>query len=271
MTIDPEIAKALAVPASVIIREVYGDSLKPGVQQVGTALGTLFGLGNTILWPVAWLNEKAKIALQANLERYRRKMENTPEDEVCAVLPEVGVPILEKLSYVTDEELSEMYIELLAKASQKQSANVAHPSFVNIINNISPDEAILMRSILINKAIPYDAIPYIEVRAPNRNDKNRWTTFHPMILSPTLLSELTYPDNGSAYIGNLSGLGIFNVISDRYMSGENLYEPIEAYARVIYPEENYDQIDVKLQLVRGAIWVTPFARLFFQACFSNKP
>lgn len=263
---DSDIAKALAVPALEFIREVYGDSLKPGFQQVGTALGTIVGLGNTILWPVALLNGRADIALTENLERYRRKLGDTPEDEVCAVTPEVGVPILEKLSYVTNEQLSEMYIELLAKASQKQSVNVAHPSFVNIINNISPDEAILMRSIRFT-----DGIPYVEVRSPQQNDPHSWTTLHPMVLAPTQLSKLMYPTNGAAYVSNLSGLGIFDVVSDRWLAGENIYEPLEEHARAIYPAEDYDEKGVTIKFSRRAISVTPFARLFFRACFSDKP
>ena len=263
---DPLIAKALAALSSGTIQEAYSDLLKPCAQQVGRALGTILGLGNTILWPFAWVNGIADIALKRNLERYSKKIENIPEDEVCPVPPEVGVPILEKLSYVTNEELSEMYIELLTKASQKQSANVAHPSFVNIVNNISPDEAILMRSIQFR-----DAIPYIEVRAPNANDTNKWTPFHPMILSPALLSELMSPANGAAYISNLSGLGIFKVHIDQYLDNENLYKPIEKYAREIYPVENYDQKGINIELKRGGIWVTSFAQLFFKACFSKKP
>ena len=193
-------------------------------------------------------------------------MENIPEDEVCAVPPEVGVPILEKLSYVTNEELSEMYIELLAKASQKQSANVAHPSFVNIINNISPDEAILMRSIRTK-----EAIPYIEVRAITSTAKRGWATADPMMLSPTLLSELTYPKNGAAYISNLSGLGIFDIMTTKWLVGENIYEPIEEHARKIYPVEHNDQRGVKIEFKRRVIRITPFAQLFLKACFSNKP
>lgn len=144
-----EIAQSPAV-----IKEVYGDLAKPGVQQVGKALSTIIGLGNTMLWPLALMNEKAKIALESNLERYRNKLKDTLPDEVCEVPPEIGVPIAEKLSYVTNEELSEMYTELLANASQINKANVAHPSFVNVINNISPDEAILIKSIKGNAGHP---------------------------------------------------------------------------------------------------------------------
>ena len=122
---DPEIAKTLAVPASKIIHEIYGDSLKPGVQQVGKALDTVLGLGNTILLPFAWGNEEQKSRLTQILNVIVGKWK-TRQKMKCAQFLQKSVSLfLEKLSYVTDEELSEMYIELLAKASQKQSANVA--------------------------------------------------------------------------------------------------------------------------------------------------
>ena len=64
-----------------LLQEVYGDLAKPGVRQVGKALRTVLGLGNTILWPLAWANERSKIALEYNLERYRKKMEGTPDED----------------------------------------------------------------------------------------------------------------------------------------------------------------------------------------------
>ena len=257
MTIDPAIAKALAVPASKIIHEVYGDLFKPGVRQVGKALDTVLGLGNTILLPVAWGNERVRIASNANLERYRRKMEDIPEDGVCPVPPEVGVPILEKLSYVTNEQLSEMYIELLAKASQKESANVAHPSFVNIINNISPDEAIFMRSIRYT-----DFIPYVEVREITSDEKHSWITVDPIVLSPTFLSELTYPNNGAAYVSNLLGLGIFAITPGDQLTSENAYKDVEEYAQEKLPVRASIKQGKKIIHERGVIRVTAFAKLF---------
>ena len=111
-----EFLKELAqVPG--LLKEIYGDLAKPGAAQAGKALSTIIGLGNTILWPFALANERAKIALEANLQKYRIRMESTPEEEVVEVAPEIGTPIAEKLGYVTNEQLSDMYIELLAKAS----------------------------------------------------------------------------------------------------------------------------------------------------------
>jgi len=56
-----------------LLKEVYGDLVKPGVSQVGQAIGTILGLGNTVLWPIQMLNEKARLTIELNLESYRKK------------------------------------------------------------------------------------------------------------------------------------------------------------------------------------------------------
>lgn len=63
--------EGLKVPGLLI--EIYGDIARPGVRQVGKALETVIGLGNTILWPIALANEHSRMALENNLERYRKK------------------------------------------------------------------------------------------------------------------------------------------------------------------------------------------------------
>ena len=247
-----------------ILHEIYGDLAKPGVKQVGLALAAVLGLGNTILWPVGVLNERARIALEANLEKYRKKMKGVSEEEVCEVAPEIGVPIAEKLSYVTNEKLSEMYVELLAKASHIQNANTAHPSFVNIINNISPDEAIMLKSIR-----PLRGVPYISVRL-QKKDKNEWNTLHPMMLNLSCLAELTYPGNSAAYLSNLEGLGVLDILSDIFMIGEGIYEPIEEKANNNFASFTKNIPDRELVFKRGKIELTSFGHLFLQACFSSE-
>ena len=95
--------EALKIPALLV--EIYGDLARPGVRQVGKALENVLGFGNTILWPIAWANERSRIALESNLERYRVRMEQVPQEKVIAVAPEIGVPIAEKLAYVRDENV----------------------------------------------------------------------------------------------------------------------------------------------------------------------
>ena len=77
LELSREVAK---LPA--ILSEIYGDLLRPGVKQVGKALETVVGLGNTILWPIALINGLGDLTLKRNLEKYRGKLENIPEPEI---------------------------------------------------------------------------------------------------------------------------------------------------------------------------------------------
>lgn len=248
-----------------ILLEIYRDLAKPGVQQVGKALGTVLGLGNTILWPIHLINEKSRMVLESNLEKYRVKLEHASQEEICPVAPEIGVPIAEKLSYVTNETISDMYLELLARASISHSASVAHPSFVNIIENLSPDEAVLLQT----AQHQLDGIPYIEMRF-GVNAEQKWITLNPMILQEKYYGALKYPDNLPAYVSNLVGLGILEVQDDVYLDLNEIYSELEEFGKRHY--SSFAEIDSpgKLTSNRGRILITGFARLFLRACFSSK-
>jgi hypothetical protein len=83
--------EAAKLPA--LLADIYGDLLRPGVRQAGKALETVVGLGNTVMWPIALANERARIALERNLEKYREQLEDVSEEKIVPVPPEVDVPI----------------------------------------------------------------------------------------------------------------------------------------------------------------------------------
>ena len=245
-----------------VFLEVYRDLAKPGVQQVGKALGTVLGLGNTVLWPIHLINEKSRLALESNLEKYRVKLAHVSQENICPVAPEIGVPIAEKLSYVTNDIISDMYLELLARASVSHSASVAHPGFVNIIENLSPDEAVLLQTMQHQ----LDGIPFIEMRFQMKAE-HKWITLHPMILQEKYYAALKYSDNLPAYVSNLEGLAIFEVQDDVYLDLNKVYNELEEFGKRLY--SSFSEIDGQRQLVsnRGRIMMTGFARMFFSACF----
>src|SRR5215210_4812252 len=114
---------------SGLITSIYKDLAQPGVQQLGKAIGTLLGLGNTALWRAEILNEKSRAIVQANVDAYHKRLETAPLDTVAAVPSEVGVPLLETLGYVSDSILRDAFVSLLEKASLHTSQDLAHPSF----------------------------------------------------------------------------------------------------------------------------------------------
>lgn len=252
-----------------LVPELYGDLAKPGATQAGKALGTVIGLGNTILLPIHWVNERSRLALESNLEKYRKRLEAVPEKEITPVRPEIGVPILEKLIYVTDEELSDMYVNLLAKASCVDTAKFAHPSFVNVINNLSPDEAVLLREIHRQGDLAF---------LTAKRDVTVWDTTKGRSASQLMGDLLTgvearirllFPDNINAYFSNLEGLGLIRIRRDWRMIQEDKYKSLETYYRPSFEESDDDGESQSLRFEKGKIEITPFGELFMDACLTK--
>lgn len=261
-------------PFADLIKEIYGDLAKPGVQNVGTALGAILGLGITLMWPIMWANERAKIALENNLEKYRERLENIPPEQITSVAPEVAMPILEKLSYVTNEDLRNLYIELLAKASIKNLNNLAHPSFINVINNLSPDEGILLKAFSEVELMPsaidqYRSIPFIEPRV--ENDLGHWQPFLKFLLKLPKHEPLVFSENFDAYLSNFSGLGIISIERQSYLTGVNAYdELIEALEYAKMPHiESLKERGMNITSQKGVIQITQYGELLLKALFEK--
>lgn len=74
--------------------------------------------------------------------RVSKKLENVPPEDIQPPKPHVGVPALDALRYTgAENELADLYANLLATSMDRQTAYRAHPGFVDIIKNMCPDEA----------------------------------------------------------------------------------------------------------------------------------
>ena len=75
-------------------------------------------------------------------DRVRAKV---PEDRQQEAAPSIALPILMDLRFIEDNNpLTKLYLNLLARAIDKERCNEAHPAFVKIIEQMSPDEAMVM-------------------------------------------------------------------------------------------------------------------------------
>lgn len=255
----PTILKSVAsIPA--LLKEIYGDLAKPGVTQVGKALGTALGLGNTLLYPLALLNEKTRILLVKNLEKYRKQLESVPECDIAKVAPEIGVPISEKLTYVTDDEISDLYVNLLAKASTTPTAHLAHPSFKNVIDNLSPDEALLLKALRNKGDVAFVDLLYIPDTSTGQA-----ATFRELETGIERDITLSFPENMVAYFTNLVGLGILNIRHDIHISDHAVYEELEKLYGFAPLDESSSATE-KYQWLWGTIKVTRYGRMFISAC-----
>lgn len=252
-----------AVKLPSLLVDIYGDLAKPGVKQVGMALETVIGFGNTILWPLTLANARSRMALERNLENYRLRLEQVAPGDVVKVPPEVGVPIAEKLAYVTDSHLSALYVALLATASSLKTMEYVHPSFVHVVDHLAPDEAIVLE----NFGGPEFVIPTVSAiwNSAESND-TIWDSSLSVLLSGGLSSNLRYPHRLPAYISNLSGLGLLEFDSTQELSDPSgIYDILETHWREKIGT-NSSHPERTLAFRRGFIASTQFGEQFYHSC-----
>ncbi|MEI2395578.1 DUF4393 domain-containing protein [Paenibacillus phytohabitans] len=250
-----------------VMKMVYPDLAQPGLQKVGQALGTVLDLGNTILLPLKLANANASVFFQHHMDKYRKKMEAIPEENIGLVQPTIGLKILDELFTVTNEEIAQLFINLLTNASTVDRAKYAHPGFIDVIKNLSHDEAKLINEIyIINDIVYYAELLVFE------EGTTMPVPLHFEFNSLSVQLDLTFPENDSLYIDNLEKLGVIERIDNYNPEDISKYdqlikrlEPfIEDYNTVLMePQENRGQLSVKPS--RGRYPLTSFGESFLES------
>lgn len=195
--------------------EIMKQLALPAAAQFGQALGNVFGLINTITLPVKFCNLYA----QRNFARYCDNLNKIPSDKIREVEPEIAIPIIEKLSYTSNEELANAYANLLANASNKDKIDLIHPGFIEKLNNMAPDEA---RIIEYLRGVT--DIHYILFRAQNSNNMS----FRDLSCKLTRLgADLNLvPKRASVHLENLVSLSVLQDNVGMWKIDDSEYEKL---------------------------------------------
>lgn len=249
-----------------ILTTIYGDIAQPSVKKVGAALETVFEFSTSFLLPLKLLNEKFKINFEKRLNEYKQKLESVSDEDVCEVNPQIGTPLVEKLSYTTNDEIADLFTNLLTKASSTKTVNLAHPSFVQLIERLSVDEARIIKH-LINKHF----VPCISFRAHMKENKG----FIEILKNGTMLQheiELLFPQNISTYLDNLVSMGVLNISHGLHKMDDNIYDPI--YEKYEYEKVNESHLKsdtfIRIEKLKSYYQITDFGKTFIIACNSLK-
>ncbi len=257
-----------------LIKEIYNDLAKPGVTQVGKAIGDTLGLFHTML-PVGYLNKSAALIYKNNLEKLRNKLEEEKTENIQSVPPETGKPLLERLLYTSNDDLVELFANLLARASRKDESHLAHPSFVNIISSLSPDEARIINYMSDNSLIRCISLRW------EKNDEDHggvstvtYQYTHRGLTALESKIEILFPENFYMYFTNMMSLGIIqfqeDTTLDEYLTPSDEYSEIkEFYGEKIY-EGMFDEHGYESRIMMGRVDLTELGEMFVKACTDYK-
>jgi len=126
---------------SQLVDKLYDDLASNAMKEGGGLVVDVVKTVRLITFPfqlAALLQDK----LKARLDEVRRRV---PADRRVGAAPSIAMPLLIPLAYMEDDNpLTELYVNLLARAIDKERQGEAHPAFVRIIDQLSPDEALLL-------------------------------------------------------------------------------------------------------------------------------
>lgn len=131
------------IPAEVL-KEAYKDAVSPAFKQLGEFGEEVIKTARLALFPIQYT-----AALQDRLAKHLKKsIEQVPPENRIAPVESLALPIVEQLKFHDDASLAGlMFVNLLARAMDKERIGEAHPAFVQIISQLAPDEAVLIRQI----------------------------------------------------------------------------------------------------------------------------
>lgn len=260
------------------IKEAYNDLVHPTAAVVGQMLSYPFRAVNLLLSPF----QKWLIQGEARMEEMSRlvseELKGVPQEKLTEPDPYVAVPAMQAFSYSMDcDELKKMYAKLLAKAIHVDEKGKVHPSYVEIIKQMSPLDAHALEFIAKKKSVALCDIRWQEKSSAIWADLPTFRTpTHGRLLFQHLVnaSEDNASDNDiTVSFESLNRLGLIQ-IADGFNIEQEKYKYFEECTPVLICKE-YMKSDPaadknEIALLPSAAMMTNFGRAFAKVCLSDN-
>jgi hypothetical protein len=261
--VDAVTGVAKAVP-------VYQDVVQPAAQEIGKALQTIAKTVHVALAPVSalvWGYDQVKEFVSTKVAD---RLKNVPPENIVTPKPNIAGPALESLRYTGHESsLSDLYANLLAASMDKSTAHGAHPAFVEIIKQLTPDEAKL-----VGLFVQDVALPLLNVRWEYKNPTPEKTGGKDVLVNFSQLGAITkceFPQLTPTYIDNLCRLGLAEVPAMLEYTGKGVYDSLENAPEVQQQKIQIEQnSELKITIERKALRVTELGKQFARICVLRK-
>lgn len=257
-------AKAIAAVTENL--PIYQDAIQPAAKEIGKSLQVVAQAVNAALMPVeglVWGVERIRDFVR---EKVATKLEAVPPEDIQQPKPHIAVPAIDALRYTgAESELSELYANLLATSMDRVTVYQAHPAFVDIIKNMVPDEARIMRFLASNVSYPL-----INIKLVDPNDSSFHIT-HRHISLLGLDAQCDHPTLTPSYLDNLERLGLIHIPALLRLANDELYKRIEEFPQTKSILETLREIEGKtVELEKIKLEVTDFGKQFMHACVLDK-
>lgn len=245
--------------AGGVLEKAYDDIAHPTAKSVGNTLSLV---PRTVgVWLGKWekwvINGEESIKLTA--QAVHDKAAQIPEEKLSEPESYVAVPAIQQLSYCYDsEELREMYANLLVSSMNIDTKYNVHPSFVDIIKQLTPDEAKILKHISNGKTYPLLGVNLMLSTGGHRTVVKNFTNL--------AYGVCDCPEAIFSYLDNLDRLKLINIYSDKWLKNELLYKSLEAHSYIQAIVKIPVEDGQKYNFSKGMFELTNFGRDFIKVC-----
>ena len=257
MSLVPDVIKSTSEALQANIPET--------AKQTDGALSTVVGFFNhVVLYPVKKANLNFKYKLEEFEKDLQEKTKDTPDENLQIPPAIIAGPALEALRYAYDEEeLRELYENLLASAMDNRKAFRAHPAFVETIKQLSPLDAKIM-----SKIAELRQLRCAEIVFAIKGTGRVYAYGMPDFFTIELL-EKGDPFDVSASITNLKRLGLIDICNG--LNNRN-YEELKNHSYVKMQESKFRETgkEIEIQFKKLGIYITNYGGYFVEICLGRQ-
>lgn len=250
----PEVKVELKADLTEVANKAYEDGGKKFVKELGKAGATVVGLfNNTIGGAIEIYNTWARTKIENVKQNIQNNMLKIPPEKL--ITPPINIigPAMEGLKYNLDEnELKQMFENLISNSCNSDYSNIVHPRFAEIIKQLSKDDALLLKELSYK---PCSAYPVANVI---NKTTSGFTTLFPNFYVSNSLDIKKVP----AILNNLQTLGILEISYENFLTNDTLYDPITN--SMFYQELAINNPQISYQ--KGLFALTIFGRNFINVC-----
>lgn len=263
---EKEILDVTTEVAKEIAKNVYNDAGKPVAKPTGELVGLIPRAIKAALSPLEkWILQREYNVTETK-KLLEEKLQNTPPELIESPEPYIAVPAMQYISYCMDnEELREMYANLLANSMNKVVKNGVHPGFVEIIKQLSPDEAKLLGYIHRQET----GIPMIFLNV--RKKSGGTLVLDNGFTNATELCGCEYPLESEKYCDNLERLGLLKRSKELHFIDRKIYHTLKAHSYITLQKKHAEQHDnvLKVEYIEGSAELTEFGKAFCNICINS--
>lgn len=244
---------------------------KKAAELRGDRLAVKEQLGLIIMRPLARIMGVSREYFDTNFgQDFAAKIADIPEENLQTPKGIIAGPVMEGLGYSLDEpNLKDMYLELLARASDDRAAAEAHPSFVEVIRQLSGEEAGLLGYVL---KVADGRLPLVGVRLNLLPDGSQIGLKNGIVnLVDLSTGEPVVNHMMETYLDNWARLGLIELDYGMWLAASGSYDWAESRPEVEDARERGQKMQLRadqtseVEIVKGTVRTTHFGARFRKA------